>query len=119
MQPKQDSRGEQHDFRHLQPGAKRSGHLGDIRLDDLIVILLATTLAGKVPGLPVVIASSFDINLEDEKEVVLWSGRCARLIAFPPIWRSGKLFVTNRRLVWMTHRELGLASDWPRSWQSK
>lgn len=72
----------------------------------LLVILLGVVLAARVPGI-FRVTSSVSLQIEEEEEV-RWSGRCARRVIVPYPWLWGVLFVTDRRIVWMTTREHGL-----------
>ena len=79
-----------------------------------LIVLLGITLLSKVPGVFVAGIGTISLDLEDEEEL-LWSGRCARLaltvftvINISP-WLWGRFFLTNKRVVWMTSKELGLA----------
>jgi hypothetical protein len=72
-----------------------------------LVALLGLALAAKIPGFVVGKLSAISLQL-DEGEVLRWSGRCARLVPRPRPWMWGKLFLTDKRMVWMTIKEFGL-----------
>jgi hypothetical protein len=78
----------------------------------LLVILLGLVLAARVPGLFIVSAEELLLELEDGEEL-RWSGKCARLVMNVTPWLWGKLLVTDRRVVWMTNKELGLFGATP------
>lgn len=71
-----------------------------------LVILLGLSLGARIPG--IVGASVNPLTLETEpSENLLWSGPSLQRIGgrHRP-WRLGKIFLTDRRLVWMTRKEL-------------
>ena len=73
-----------------------------------LAILLGITLAAPIPGL-LQVSRSLELKLEDG-ESLLWSGACRRVVGgrFSP-YRMGKLFLTNKRLVWLN----APAGGWP------
>jgi len=71
-----------------------------------LVILLGLSLGARIPG--IVGASVNPLTLETEpSENLLWSGpSLQRTRGHRRPWRLGKIFLTDRRLVWMTRKEL-------------
>lgn len=76
----------------------------------LLVLLLGLVLAARIPGVFIIQGSNaLEIELEDDEEILHWSASCTKLAIAPlPYWVWGKLFITDKRIVWMTSRELGL-----------
>jgi hypothetical protein len=75
-----------------------------------LVILLGITLAAQIPGL-LRVTRSLELMLESE-ESLRWSGDCRRFVGgrWTPL-RFGKLFLTDRRLVWMNAPAGGYPAD--------
>ena len=75
-----------------------------------LVILLGIALAAQIPGL-LQVTRSLELRLENE-ESLRWSGACRRYVGgrWTPL-RFGKLFLTDRRLVWMNAPAGGYAAD--------
>lgn len=72
-----------------------------------LIALLGAVLVSRIPGVWVVHQGELSLALEEGEEL-RWQGVCAKLgLRFYP-WLWGKLFLTNRRLVWMAPAELGL-----------
>jgi hypothetical protein len=75
----------------------------------LLITLLGFVLATKIPGIFYVSSRDLSLALEDNEELC-WSGVCLRLTLSPIPWIVGKLFLTDRRLVWKTPKQLGLGA---------
>jgi hypothetical protein len=75
-----------------------------------LVILLAITLAAPIPGL-LRVTRSLELKLEDG-ESLRWSGACRRFVGgrWVPL-RFGKLFLTDKRLVWLNAPAGGYPAD--------
>ena len=72
-----------------------------------LILMLGLVLAARIPGIFIVHSRALTLELE-ESETLLWSCHTARLVfGFMP-WLWGKLFVTDKRIVWLTSSELGL-----------
>jgi hypothetical protein len=73
-----------------------------------LVILLGLSLGARIPG--IVGASVNPLTLATEpSENLLWSGpSLQRVRGRHRPWRLGKIFLTDKRLVWMTRKELDL-----------
>jgi hypothetical protein len=73
----------------------------------LLVVFLTVELSMQIPGIFLVSLNKVKLTrLADEK--LRWSGMCVRSTRFPWPYTGGKLFVTNRRLVWTTPKAAGL-----------
>jgi hypothetical protein len=88
-----------------------------------LLILLAISLATRIPGLVRTDLDAIELNLEDNEELH-WSGLVPRLLrplvrtrkifgmrfemANPAPMSSGKMFITDKRLVWLPPGEMGL-----------
>jgi hypothetical protein len=73
----------------------------------LLVVFLAAELSLQIPGIFLVSLNKIELTLlADEK--LRWSGICARSTRFPWPYTGGRLFVTDRRLVWTTPKAAGL-----------
>lgn len=86
-----------------------SGTLSDIVFftTALLVVLLTAELSLQIPGLFLITFSTIELRpLADEE--LTWSGVCARSTRFPWLYNTGKLFVTDRRLVWVMPKAAGL-----------
>jgi hypothetical protein len=73
-----------------------------------MIILLGVALASSVPGLFWTNPRTLSLELESGDEKIRWEGTAARLAVALVPWVGGKLFVTDRRLIWKTSSELGL-----------
>jgi hypothetical protein len=76
----------------------------------LLVIALGVLLAAKIPGLITIGPASVNLQLEDDNETLLWSGRCARMMNLILPWAWGSLYVTDKRFVWTASTEAGLGA---------
>ena len=72
-----------------------------------MVVLLGLALAIRVPGLFGSNPKALSLDLVSGEEI-RWEGGAARFAVALVPWVGGKLFVTDRRLVWKTSSELGL-----------
>lgn len=88
-----------------------------------LIILLAISLATRIPGLVRTDLDAIKLDLEDDEEL-RWSGLVPRLprpivrtrkifgmrfeMTNPAPMSSGKMFITDRRLVWLPPGEMGL-----------
>lgn len=81
--------------------------IGDIVFSSTVflIILLCLSLAAGIPGLFLISLRELTLTVEDD-ENYLWSGVCLRLVSGGVPWRGGALFLTNKRLVWMTTRQM-------------
>jgi hypothetical protein len=61
----------------------------------------------QIPGLFLITFNTIELRLLADEEVA-WSGVCARSTRFPWLYNTGKLFVTNKRLVWVMPKAAGL-----------
>lgn len=86
-----------------------TGVLSDIAFwaTALLVVLLTVELSLQVPGLLLLSFRSIDLRLLDGEEL-RWSGICARSTRIRVPYNTGKLFVTDKRLVWVTPKAAGL-----------
>jgi hypothetical protein len=86
-----------------------SNILGDVVFftTALLVALLAAVLGLQVPGLFLVSLKAIDLKLL-HGERLRWSGICFRSTHLPWPYRGGKLFITDKRLVWATPKAAGL-----------
>ena len=78
----------------------------------ILVVILGIQLTTLIPGLYWINLNTLKLDLWDD-ESLRWSGVSVRWTHGLAPYRGGKLFVTNRRLVWLTPREIGLLAAPP------
>jgi hypothetical protein len=72
-----------------------------------LIVMLGIVLLAKIPGIfwigfgDVALAAEADEEIKSNLSVYRW-------VKGPWPWRTGVLFMTNKRVVWLTKRELGL-----------
>jgi hypothetical protein len=73
----------------------------------LLVVLLTVELTAQIPGLLLVSFSTIELRLRADEQL-RWSGVSRRSTRFPRPFNVGKLFVTDKRLVWVMPKAAGL-----------